>query len=239
MSVSPPADPATGQAEQPSQRAAGPHPGALQRFLRELLETVVAALVLFFVVQALVDNFVVTGPSMEPNVHNKQLILVNKAVYFEVSRSLLDRLLPFVDLGPGEDLYLFHAPRRGEVVIVHRPEVQRGPREIIKRIVGLPGETLEIRQGTLYLNGRVYREPYVENRDLSGSLAPVRIPEGRYFVMGDNRPTSLDSRDWGTVPAENIIGKAWLNYWPPQDLSFLRHWAATLAGGPAQAPLGR
>lgn len=203
--------------------------GAGQRFLREVLETAIAAILLFLVIQAVVENFEVKGSSMEPNVHDSEFILVNKAVYFHVARATVDRLLPFVALGQGDDFYLFHRPRPGEVVVLHRNEVRN--REFIKRIIGGPGDTVEIKQGMVYINGRLQREPYLENRDYSDSLPATRVPEGKFFVMGDNRPTSQDSRDWGTIGENQIIGKAWLSYWPPQELGFLRHPAPGVAAG--------
>ena len=223
--------PIAGQPTPPTQesssRAVPSRGNAAQRFIRELIETALAALLLFLVIQAMVENFQVRGSSMEPNVHDNEFILVNKAVYFHVSRATLDRLLPFVELGPGEDLYLFHPPRRGEIVVLYRPEV--ATRDFIKRVIGEPGDVVEARQGMVYIDGRPHREPYLENRDFNDSLPPVVVPKGRYFVMGDNRPTSQDSRDWGTVAEEQIIGKAWLSYWPLDQLGFVRHPAPSAA----------
>ena len=192
-----------------------------RRFLREVVETVIAAAVLFFLVQAMIQSYQVEGPSMEPSVHNNELLLVNKIVYFNVARSTVDRLLPFVDIEDGGDLYPFHPPRRGEIVVLRGPD--GSTRDFIKRIVATPGDTLEIRRGSLFINGRLVDEPYVEKLDLGNSEGPTVMPPGRYYVMGDNRTVSRDSRAWGPIPEEMIIGKAWLAYWPFEELGFLGH----------------
>jgi signal peptidase I len=207
------------------------HP--VRRFFREIAETVIAAVLLFLIIQSMVQNFQVEGTSMEPNVHNNQFVLVNKAVYFHVDRGVLDRMLPFVNLSAGEDVYLFHEPRRGEIIVFSGQE--GNPKDFIKRVIGMPGDTVSIRQGTVFVNQEPLNEPYLQNIDRDDYLPPTVVPEGQYFVMGDNRPVSQDSRDWGTIDREQIIGKAWLSYWPPQDLGLLPHHESVLAGDDGNA----
>lgn len=117
--------------------------------------------------------------------------------------------------------YKFREAKRGEI-IVFKPPIPNSSDEYIKRIIGLPGETVNIYNRSVYINGIKLEEPYLpEGIDtLEGSLfknsRSVITPPGHYFVLGDNRMSSLDSRAWGFVPKENITGKAWLVYWPPE-----------------------
>ncbi|MDP7619957.1 MAG: signal peptidase I [Dehalococcoidia bacterium] len=215
-------DASAGQSDKPQRRE--------RRFFREVIETVIAAAVLFFIVQAMIQSYQVEGPSMEPNVHNNELLLVNKAVYLTVSRSTVDRFLPFIDLESGGDLYPFHAPRRGEIVVLRGPD--GSTHDFIKRIVAGPGDTLEIRRGSLFINRKAVDEPYISQLDLSTTTGPTVMRAGQYYALGDNRPVSLDSRAWGPITEDMIIGKAWFAYWPFEELGFLGHEPlATTASG--------
>jgi signal peptidase I len=110
--------------------------------------------------------------------------------------------------------------RRGDIVVFWYP---RNPSEsLIKRVIGLPGETVEISSGVVQVNGQRLHEPYVvaQYRDFT-SLAPVRVPERSYFVLGDHRNSSNDSRNWGVVPGGNIFGKAFLRYWPISEFGLI------------------
>ncbi len=198
-----------------------------RRFLREVVETVAAAAILFFVIQAMVQSYQVQGPSMEPSVHNNELLLVNKAVYFNVARSTVDLLLPFVDLQNGNDIYPFHPPRRGDIVVLRGPD--GSTRDFIKRIVAIPGDTLELRRGELYVKDELVDEPYLADLDSRGSVGPIVIPPGSYYVLGDNRSVSRDSRSWGPISEEMIVGKAWIAYWPFGELGFLGHTPAPVS----------
>ncbi|MCD6291423.1 MAG: signal peptidase I [Anaerolineae bacterium] len=156
--------------------------------LREMVETILPAVLIALVIQLFLAQATrVYGQSMEPNLHTSQRLVVEKISY------------------------RFHSPRRGDIVVIHVP----GYREpLIKRVIALPGETLEIRKGVVYINGQPLDEPYVVYRSQE-SFGPIVIPPLHVFVMGDNRAASNDSRAFGPVHIDNVIGRAWLSYWPP------------------------
>lgn len=172
--------------------------GILKRivgFFLDFVEVTVIALAMFVIMYLfLFQPHQVKGSSDFPNFHDGEYLLTDKISY---------RL---------------NVPKRGEVIIFKAPRNE--DYDYIKRIIGLPGETVMIRNGKVYLNNRLLAEPYIpaDYQTFGGSFAQegqlIPIPEGQYFVLGDNRSHSSDSRDWGTVPRENIIGKAWLRYWP-------------------------
>jgi signal peptidase I len=118
----------------------------------------------------------------------------------------------------------FREPRRGDIVVFRTPPAAAtrcgAGGTYVKRVIGLPGELWEERQGHVYINGRPISEPYVhaDRRDAK-TVAPIRIPHGRYFMMGDNRSASCDSRVWGTVPRQNLIGTVFATYWPPERIA--------------------
>ena len=120
-------------------------------------------------------------------------------------------------------IYRFRAPQRGEIVVFDTPPRTREAcaegGTFVKRLVGLPGETVSEQDGSVFIDGRKLIEPYVRSseRDSRSGTWP-RIPAGHYFMMGDNRSNSCDSRDWGTVPRANLIGPVFLTYWPPRRL---------------------
>jgi len=110
--------------------------------------------------------------------------------------------------------YLFHEPERGDIIVFHPPHKPKDEPPYIKRIIGLPGDTIEIKGGAVYINGSKLYEPYVKNPP-NYTIAKLTIPENEYFVLGDNRPVADDSHNGWTVKREDIIGKAWLSIWPP------------------------
>jgi signal peptidase I len=115
--------------------------------------------------------------------------------------------------------YLLHSPERGDVIVFVPPNNER---DYIKRVIGLPGDTVEIREGRVYVNGVALDEPYLKN--LINSDMPARtVEEGHYFVMGDNRNNSSDSRSFGAITPQSIVGRAWLVYWPPADWGTVPH----------------
>ena len=196
----------------------------LARLARDLIETAILALIIFLPVRAAVQNFRVDGSSMEGTLHNGQYILVSKAVYFKVNLSFLD-FLPFVDFSDSQ--YVFRGPRRGDVVVFRFPG--QPSRDFIKRIIGEPGDEVQVKDGLVYINGKVLDEKYTANRP-NYDYGPQEVPPKQYFVLGDNRQNSFDSHSWGMVPVENIIGRAWVSYWPFSQFG--------LVSDPAIQPLG-
>ena len=166
----------------------------MRTFFREMLITIVLAVVIFFVIQATLQTFIVVGTSMKPSFQDGQRLLVNKAVY------------------------IFHEPERGDVVIFQPPE--NSEEDYIKRIIALPGDTVEVKTGAVYVNGSKLDEPYINNPP-HYPLEPQEIPKGKYFVLGDNRNNSHDSHNGWVVPRENMVGKAWLSIWPPAKLGVI------------------
>ena len=190
----------------------GERHGRFRHVAWELVQTLVLAVLIFLLVRTVAQNFRVEGPSMEPGLHNGQYLLVNKAVYFKVNLGTLSKYIPFIDAEEGEESFLFHGPQRGDVIVFRYP---RDPdRDFIKRVIGIPGDRIRVEDGLVYVNDVLIEEDYISDpsgRSLEGEEI---VPEKSYFVMGDNRPNSSDSRSWGFVPEENIIGKAMLSYWP-------------------------
>ena len=168
----------------------------MKHLLRDILVPIILAIAIFFILQAIIPSFVVISPSMEPGLQVNQRLLVNKVVYN------------------------FHEPERGDIITFY-PNGDREAVPFIKRIIGLPGESVEIKQGIVYIhkeNGDILtlEEPYIEEAP-SQSFEGAAIPEDEYFVLGDNRNNSSDSRTGWTVNRKDIIGKAWLSIWPPQE----------------------
>ena len=161
------------------------------RILREIIETLTLTLLMFLVIRFAVQNFRVDGMSMEPTLHDQEYILVNKAAY------------------------VFHAPQRGDVIVFEYP---LDPQiDYIKRIIAIPGDVISVVGEKVTVDGVTLREPYVNPSDPFNPFAPIYnkvIPANDYFVMGDNRGNSSDSRQWGLVPRQNIIGRATFVYWP-------------------------
>jgi signal peptidase I len=202
-----------------------PIPFPSKRAVRELVETLVLALIIFLAVRAAVQNFQVEGSSMDPGLHTGQFLLVNKLIYAQLNLDTIDRFIPFIDIGDGSR-HIFRAPRRGDVVVFRFPGDTS--RDFIKRIMGEPGDTVAVREGTVFIDGQPLDEPYLTHKP-NYVVEPLTVPPGHYFILGDNRPGSFDSHSWIArqptpewphppfVPEENIIGKAWLSYWPYED----------------------
>ena len=183
----------------------------MSRAAREISEALILALIVFLVIQGSVRNFKVDGSSMVPNLESGQFLLVNKLVYFQLDTSRLAKVIPFWDEESPSTHFAIHPPRRGEVIVFRFPKDLS--KDFVKRVIGLPGEEVEVVSGTPYIDGVPMVEPYLKSSDRSNSSA-LLLGDGEYFVMGDNRRSSNDSRNWGAVPEENILGKVWVAYWP-------------------------
>ncbi len=216
----PPGHPVAGE-EFPTTEA---EPEAAKRsgrsLLKDIAETLVLALIIYGAVRAGIQNFKVEGTSMEPSLHNGQYLLVNKLSFASVGLDGIAGIVPGLSSLKGSLLFPFGQPQRGDVVVFRFP---RDPaRDFIKRVVALPGETVEVKAGTVYVNGKKLDEPYVLDSP-TYSKEPTVVPHGEYYVLGDNRNNSSDSHVWGPVPIDEMIGKAWVTYWPMKDWGFIPH----------------
>ena len=174
------------------------------RGLSEALEVIALALLMFVLVRGLAQNFVVDGGSMEPSFKSADMVIVNKLAYHSFDLSWL----PFVD---NDEWYPFGQPEQGDVVVFQFPLSPE--RDFIKRVVALPGQTVEVRNGQVIVDGRVVDEPYLLEAP-AYSYGPETVPEGNVFVLGDARNNSYDSHSWGMLEQRFIIGRAEVRYWP-------------------------
>lgn len=218
--------------DQPEPVVLRSHQPRARTIIREVVETALLALLVFLAVKASFQNFKVDGSSMFPTLENGEFLIVNKLVYSEVDVEKLSRFLPFLDAGDTPERWVFHGPERGEIIVLQRPT--QPETDLIKRVIGLPGETVEIINGQVFINGQYLEEPYIK-QPWHYTGPKVVIPEGHYFVMGDNRDNSLDSRSGtvGTVPKDNIIGKALITYWPSKKIGLAPNGSPKLTDKPS------
>jgi len=179
---------------------------------RETIEAIVIALLLAFVIRAfVVQAFKIPSGSMLETLQIGDHLLVTKFAY--------DIRLPsnvFLDTTDGKVLYQTGDPERGDIIVFKFPEDEK--KDFIKRVIGLPGETIEIKDKVVFIDGTPIDEPYVHHtkytiQPIRDNFGPYTIPEDNVFVMGDNREGSYDSRWWGPVKREKIVGKALVIYW--------------------------
>ena len=204
-----PADPASSAGEtpptdqppvegEPSTAAAKPHPSAKRRTIEWLVIIAIALVVAVMVRLYVVQSFYVPSVSMSPTLQVGDRILVNKLAYH------------------------LHGVGRGDIIVFRAPPkvastCDTTDQDLVKRVIGLPGETISDRDGLVYINNKVLPEPWLPKNDtntFTGSFSPVHIGANSYFVMGDNREDSCDSRYWGTVNRSMIIGKVEIRIWP-------------------------
>jgi signal peptidase I len=190
----------------------------MPRLAREILEAVLLALVALVVLQGTVRNFKVEGSSMSPTLEGGQYLVVDQVSYFKTDMERLSRIVPFWDASGSDPKFAFDPPIRGEIIVFRYPEDPT--KDFVKRVIGLPGEKVEVRSGTVYIDGRELGEPYLRRMDHSSARATA-LGDREYYVIGDNRKNSNDSRTWGVVPEENIVGKVWLIYWPWEDVQIV------------------
>lgn len=164
--------------------------------VREIIETLLLTFFIFWLVNSLVGRYRIDGSSMNPTLENGQYLLINNLSYY------LDE------------------PERGDIIVFHHPNSDLN---LIKRVIGLPGDHVEISDRTVKVNDVVLNEPYIQaSPTYTGEWM---VPEGEFFVLGDNRNSSSDSHTWGFLPEENIIGKAIIIYWPFADWEQVPHYA--------------
>ncbi|MCB0131899.1 MAG: signal peptidase I [Caldilineaceae bacterium] len=164
--------------------------------VRELLETVVLSLVIFLLIRQGIQNYRIESHSMEPNFTENQFVLVNKLAY------------------------RFGEPETGDVVVFHNPS--NHSQDYIKRVVGLPGDTLEFRDGDVYVNGALLEEPMIVEPTY-GPSGEIVISPDHLYVMGDNRDNSKDSRSFGQLSEDLLVGQAWLRIWPFSEWGRVGH----------------
>ena len=183
------------------------------RGVSETLEVIALALLMFIVVRGIAQNFIVDGGSMEPSFQHADMVVVNKLAY----RTFDFSWLPLVD----EDAWRpFGAIEQGDVVVFAFP---LGPeRDFIKRVVALPGQTIEVRDEQVIVDGKVLDEPYLLQAPRY-SFGPETVPPGHIFVLGDARNNSYDSHSWGMLHQGLIVGRAELRYWPPGRFGIVGH----------------
>jgi signal peptidase I len=170
------------------------------KVFREIAVTVLIAVAVFALLRLTVQSYTVVMSSMEPNFVQGECIMVNKVCY----RS--------------------SGPQRGQVIVFNPPPPNDESRyPFIKRVIGLPGDTVEIKDGKVFLNGIALQEEYIMAPP-NYTMSPIEVPDNEYFVLGDNRNNSSDSHTGWTVPRDNIIGKAWFVYWPPSRCGVVKHY---------------
>jgi len=164
-------------------------------FLVDVLETLVLSVVLFVSINLVSARIRVDGESMEPTLVSGEYVIVSRLSY---------------RLG---------SPQRGDIIVFHFP---RDPKEeYIKRVIGLPGDVVEVNNGSVFVNGQPLDETYLHVK--TNYVGTWDVPAGQLFVLGDNRNNSSDSHDWGTVPMDYVVGKALLVYWPPPAWGLINH----------------
>jgi len=163
--------------------------------LVDVLETLVLSVVLFVSINLISARIRVDGASMEPTLVSGEYVIVSRLSY------------------------RFGSPQRGDIIVFHFP---RDPKEeYIKRLIGLPGDVVEVKNGSVYVNGQQLDETYLKvETKYAGTW---NVPADQLFVLGDNRNNSSDSHDWGTVPMDYVVGKAILVYWPPPSWGLIDH----------------
>jgi len=183
------------------------------RVLLDWVITIVGAVVIVFLIKWYVVNpYRIPSSSMEPALHCARPGPGCEARFSD--RVLANRLI-----------YHFRDPHRGEIVVFTTPALAKvkcgAGGTFVKRVIGLPGETWAEKNGTVFINGKALKERYIkfDRRDFQ-THPELKIPAKSYFMMGDNRAQSCDSRVWGTVPRKNIIGEVFMTYWPPNRISF-------------------
>lgn len=197
--------------EQPARVEATRDRPARSNAARELIETLVIAALLFFGMRLVMPAVVVDGVSMVPSLRNDQHLLENRLAYRNI------------EIG-GKRYYLFRSPKRGDIVVINPPVAHDKP--FIKRMIGLPGDTVLIRDGKVFVNDVALNETYISEAPRytwpTAGRAYTLGPD-EYFVLGDNRNASEDSHFFGPIHANAIMGKTWISFWPLNDIGFLPH----------------
>lgn len=167
--------------------------------VREIIETLLLTFFIFWIVNALIGRYRIDGSSMNPTLRDSQYLIIDNVTYF------------------------LNSPEYGDIIVFRHP---RNELNLIKRVIARPGDHVEVRDGTIWVNDTPLREPYIADApNYSGSWD---VPEDSFFVLGDNRNNSSDSHSWGYLPRDNILGKAMFVYWPPGDWRQVPHYSFSL-----------
>ena len=169
--------------------------------IREIVETLLLTMFIFWIVNTATGRFRIEGYSMLPTLQEGEYVIIDKLSYY-----LSD-------------------PERGDVIVLHFPNDRS--RDFIKRVMGVPGDHIEIGDGQVRINGTVLDEPYI-NADPSYN-GTWDVPEDSYFVLGDNRNNSSDSHNWSFLPRDDVVGKAWVIYWGPENWGLVAHYDHVLS----------
>jgi signal peptidase I len=174
-----------------------------------IIQAVAEVVILFCIITAMIGSFEIQQTSMDPTFHEGQRVVVNK-----LGATLPGWLVGTAHAGDGEPPPF--AVHRGQVVVFN--SLSTPGEALIKRAIGLPGDTVELRDGAVFVNGVCIEEPYVHGQSTLcyNACDPIHLGAGQYFMLGDNRAVSLDSRSFGPVPAEKIIGTVLVRLWPPE-----------------------
>jgi len=163
--------------------------------MREVVETILPAVLIALMIHLFLAQATrVEGYSMEPTLHGQERLVIEKLSFH------------------------FRPPEQGDIVVLRVPDY--GKEMLIKRVIGLPGDTIVVENGYVLINGEPLAEDYI-NGPPRGNYGPTVVPEDSVFVMGDNRNNSNDSRSFGPVPYDDIVGRAWVRYWPLQEISVM------------------
>jgi signal peptidase I len=162
--------------------------------LREIIETLALTLLIFLVIRFVLQSYHIEGTSMQPGLATGEYVFINKVAY------------------------TFRTPERGDVIVFHFP--RDTTQDLIKRVIGIPGDTIKTDRVHVWVNNTQLNEPYIST-PLNPSAQTWKVPPNDYFVLGDNRPASYDSRNWDFVPKDYIIGKAIMVFWPLQAVHFI------------------
>ena len=176
------------------------------------LQMLAELFLLFWIFSGVVSGFEIHQTSMEPTFHEGQRVIVNKL------GGLMERWVVGVAHAADDTPHVPFAPHRGQIVVFRSLTI--ADETLIKRTIGIPGDKIELRDGMVFVNGERINEPYVHGQTTAchSYCRPITLGPGQYFMMGDNRGVSMDSRSFGPVPADNIIGSVVLRYWPPSAI---------------------
>jgi signal peptidase I len=171
------------------------HKQPREALIREIIETLLLTVFIFWIVNTATGRFRIEGFSMLPTLQEGEYVIIDKLSYY------------------------LNEPERGDVIVLHFPNDRS--RDFIKRVIGIPGDHIDISDGVVKINGVPLSEPYI-NAEPSYN-GTWEVPEGQYFVLGDNRNNSSDSHNWSFLPRDDIVGKAWLIYWGPENWGLVPH----------------